>query len=362
MVSKKIALALPDLRPGGAEQVAIYLMRHFLAAGHCVEMVLMQAEGELLAEVPAAVPIIDLKADRIRNAVRPLARYFRNARPDAVQVSMWPLTVAAIIARRLAGSPARLVISDHTMLSKHAGREPIQRAALRASTRLLYSWADARVVVSEGAADDVAKLSGLSRQSFEVIYNPVFSNVTETTPRIEAMWTGADGRIIAVGSLKPEKNHQLLIRSFAKVRETRAAKLMIVGAGTLDAELRHTANSLDLDDDVIFTGFQSNPWPFYASADLFALSSDYEGYPLVLIEAMMSGLPIVATDCESGPREILDDGRFGTLVSVGDEAKLAEGMLKELASPHPAGMVQKRAFELSGRSTADRYLQLLLGN
>ena len=205
MTARKIALVLPDLRPGGAERVAIHLMRHFLAAGHRVEFVLMRKKGELLAEVPAEVPIVDLNASRIRNTIVPLSRYFRAARPDAAQVSMWPLTVAAIVARRLARSPAQLVISDHTTLSKHAGAQPMQRAALRASTRLFYPLADARVVVSEGAAMDLAHLSGLSRERFDVIYNPVVSNLAETTPEIEAMWGDADGRIITVGSLKAEK-------------------------------------------------------------------------------------------------------------------------------------------------------------
>jgi glycosyltransferase involved in cell wall biosynthesis len=358
---KKIALVLPDLRAGGAERVAIHLMRHFLAAGHRVEFVLMHKEGELLAEVPSDVPVVDLGAGRIRNAFGSLIRYFQRARPDAAQVSMWPLTVAAVLARALARSPARLVISDHIALSKQYGDKPIVKAALRASTRLFYPLADARVIVADAAADDLARLSGLKRESFEVIYNPVVPNVSHTTSEVETMWRGADGRIINAGSLKPQKNHALLIRSFARMRLKRRAKLMIVGAGPMERDLRNLAASLRLADDIVFAGFHANPWPYYASADLFVLSSDYEGYPLVLIEAMMSGLGVVATDCESGPREILDNGRFGRLVPVGDEAALAEAMLEELTAPDRAALLQKRAAQLSGPDTADRYLDLLLG-
>lgn len=363
IAGKKIALVLPDLRPGGAERVAIHLMRHFVAAGHRVEFVLMRRAGELLAEVPGAVPIIDLGAERIRNAVRPLARYFRHSRPDAVQVSMWPLTVAAIIAHRLARSRARLVVSDHIALSKQYGGTPMVIAALRASTRLLYPLADARVLVAEGAAQDLARLSGLPRESFEVVHNPVFvpDRSIEPKPEVEVIWGAADGRIINTGSLKSQKNQALLIRSFARLRQARPARLMILGAGALEAELKDLAQSLGVADDVIFAGFVANPWPYYASADLFALSSDYEGYPLVLIEAMLSGLPVVATDCESGPREILDNGRFGRLVPVGDQAALARAMLEELAAPHSPALLQKRAEQLSGPETADRYLELLLG-
>ena len=130
------------------------------------------------------------------------------------------------------------------------------------------------------------------------------------------------------------------MRSFAKLRERRAAKLMIVGGGPLEADLRRLTGSLGLIDDVIFTGFQADPWPYYASADLFVLSSNYEGYPLVVVEAMRSGLPVVATDCESGPREILDGGRFGRLVAVGDEQALAEAMQAELEHPTASGCLR----------------------
>jgi glycosyltransferase involved in cell wall biosynthesis len=112
---------------------------------------------------------------------------------------------------------------------------------------------------------------------------------------------------------------------------------------------------------ILLPGFTTDPWPHYASADLFALSSDYEGYPLVLIEALRCGLPIVSTDCESGPREILGGGRFGTLVPVGDEVALAEALKQALAQPRDAAALRARAEQLSGQSTSDRYLELMLG-
>jgi glycosyltransferase involved in cell wall biosynthesis len=217
--------------------------------------------------------------------------------------------------------------------------------------------------VAEAAAQDLAGLSGLRRDRFEVVHNPVFppDAALKTSPEIEALWGAANGRIIHVGSLKREKNQTLLIRSFARLRQARPARLMILGSGALEHELKDLARSLGVLDDVIFVGFQANPWPHYASAELFALSSDYEGYPLVLVEAMLSGLPVVSTDCESGPREILDGGKFGRLVPVGDEQALADAMQAALDHPTAAKALVKRAERLSGRSTADRYLELLLG-
>jgi glycosyltransferase involved in cell wall biosynthesis len=363
MEARTIAFVLPSLGGGGAERVAIRLMHHFRAAGHRVEFVLMEKKGELLAEVPEGVRIVDLGASRVRQAIGPLVRYFRATRADAVQVRMWPLTVAAIIARALARSRVRVVVSDHAVLTRHFAGRPLTLAALGASVRLFYPRADARLLVASAAADDFARLSRLPREDFEVIYNPVDEPPADAaaTPEIEAEWGDADGRIITVGTLKAQKNHALLIRSFARVRQQQKAKLMIVGAGPLEAELVELAESLGLADAVIFPGFVPKPWPYDASADLFVLSSDYEGYPNVLVEAMRSGLAVVSTDCESGPREILDGGKVGRLVPVGDEEALAAAIVQELRAPHPAEAVRARAEELSGASTADRYLELLIG-
>jgi glycosyltransferase involved in cell wall biosynthesis len=363
MSSKTIALLLPDLRVGGAERVALSLMRSFRAAGHRVEFVLMDKKGELLSEVPSDVRIVDLGARRVRHAIRPLVRYLRQSRPDAMQVSLWPLTVAAILARRIARSTARLVVSDHAALSKQFAGRPLTLAAIGASVRLFYRRADARVMVATAAAEDLARLSGLPRECFDIVYNPVERPADRIGPtsEIEAMWRDADGRIITVGTLKAQKNHELLIRSFARVRESRPARLMILGSGELETHLKQLAASLGIGDDVIFPGFAADPWPYYASSNLFALSSDYEGYPLVLVEAMRCGLPVVSTDCESGPREILDGGKFGRLVPVGDERALAGAMMEELEKPHFAGLARERAEQLSGAGTARRYLELLLG-
>ena len=363
MPARRIAFLLPDLRAGGAERVAVRLMRHFRAAGHEVEFVLMQRAGELLGEIPEDVRIIELGTTRVRNAVGPLVRYFKENRPDAVQARMWPLTIAAIIARRLARSKTRLVVSDHAVLTRHYAAKPLTLALLRATVRLFYPKADVRLVVADALGEDFARLSGLPRSSFTTVYNPVDAPPSKvgTTPKIEALWSDADCRIITAGSLKDQKNHALLIRSFARVAKFRAAKLMIVGDGPLETDLKNLAASLGVSDRVIFPGFVADPWPYYASANLFVLSSDYEGYPNVLVEAMRCGLAVVSTDCESGPREILDGGRYGRLVPVGDENALAGAIDAELNAPHDPDLVRHRAEEISGADTAQRYLDLLIG-
>jgi glycosyltransferase involved in cell wall biosynthesis len=346
------------MRGGGAERVALRLIDDFLKAGHEVDLVLLQKIGELLPLLPPEVRVFDLAAPRVRNGLRPLVRYFRERRPHAMQISMWPLTVIGIVAHRLARSQARLVTSDHAALSKHfPPSRPFVYRSLTWSVRLFYPLASARIIVAKEAADDLARISGIDRRSIEVVYNPVGEAPADvrSTPEIEALWDGAERRIITVGTLKAQKNHQLLIRSFARAFRGEPVKLMILGEGELRQAVEALAAELGVADQLLFPGFTTDPWPFYASADLFALSSDYEGYPLVLIEALRSGLPIVSTDCESGPREILDGGRYGTLVPVGDEAALATAMKEALVRPHDADALRARAEQLSGQSTSDRY-------
>ena len=364
MPGRTIAILLPDMGMGGAERVALRLMRSFMQAGEQVHLVLMQKTGELLDEVPADVRIFDLGAARVRHAVRPLARYLKVHRPHAVQARMWPLTVAAIIARRLARSRARLVVSDHNMLSDQYPPGSLGRAALRLTTRLFYPLADVRLAVAHAVADDLARLSGIPRERFEVVPNPVDDPPAnlKTGPEVEALWGEAGARLIMVGTLAKHKNQALLIRSFARLLRHRPdAKLMLVGDGPLKEELKELARELGLSDRVILAGFRADPWPFYASADLFVLSSDREGYPNVLLEALQSGTPVVATDSGGGAREILDGGRFGRLVPVGDEAALAEAMEDALSAPTAREQLLERAAALSGPAAARRYLELLLG-
>jgi glycosyltransferase involved in cell wall biosynthesis len=354
--AKRVAICLPDMGGGGAERVALEIIRELLEAGHKVDLVLVRARGELLPLVPSAVRIIDLGASRMLGALAPLTRYFRRERPDAVQVSMWPLTTIAILAHRLSRSRALLMTSDHIAFSHAGGWDKL---VIRLTAGPLYRLADQRVVVSSGTAQDLSELTGLKRDRFELIYNPISPprNI-RSTPDIDRLWEGAKTRIIAVGSLKRAKNHALLLRAFARLgRED--AKLMILGEGPLRGDLEALAAELKIADDVIMPGFAIDPWPFYASASLFVLSSDWEGFANVVLEALAAGLPVVSTDCPSGPSEILDRGRFGRLVPMGDEAALAEAMNRALDDPGDLEAGKARAASFS-KGSARRYRQLLI--
>jgi glycosyltransferase involved in cell wall biosynthesis len=358
---------MPNFGGGGAERVGLRLARDWVGQGYEVDLLVLQNEGPLRELVAPGVNVIDLGADRIRRGFFPLVRYLRERRPHALHAILWPVTALAILARGCARVPTRIVTGDHTFLSNQHSHLPLTMALLKATTRFVYPHADVRVIVAGEAADDLAAMSGMRRDSIEVIYNPVEGPPpgTASTPAIEALWRGARGRVITVGTLKSPKNHLRLVRAFKTVAAAAPdARLMIVGEGPLEGEIRALAAELGIADRVILPGFTSDPWPYYASADMFVLSSDYEGLPLVLIEAMRAGLTIVSTDCKSGPREILDGGEYGRLVAQEDEAGLARAIVEGLAEPTDPERMRARAEALSrgnGSEPVRRYLELMLG-
>ncbi|BAY51880.1 putative glycosyltransferase [Thermostichus vulcanus NIES-2134] len=358
----RISLLLPDLRGGGAERLGLVLAEEFVRLGHEVEFVLMRAEGELLAEARRGYPIVDLNAPRARNVVPVLARYLRTRRPDALIAAMWPLTALAPIAALIAGFRGKVLVSEHCTLSQqYASWGKLHSFALQFSTCVGYRLASVRVGVSHGACADMAALSRMALDCFETIYNPV-RLAKQPSPEVlqaaDALWGTGRPRILTVGSLKDQKNHALLLRAFAMLPRPEA-KLMLLGKGQNEAALRTLAAELGIADRVIFAGFHPDPAPFYATADLFVLSSDYEGFGNVIVEALSFGLPVVSTDCPSGPAEILAEGRFGCLVPVGDAPALARAMDAVLDSPVDRDALRQRAADFAPEIAARKYLDLL---
>lgn len=358
-MSKRIAIFLPNLTGGGAERVALASAADLAGRGHRVDLVLAEARGELIPLVPPSVRIVDLAAHRLLAALPALVRYLKAERPEALHGVMWPVTVIAIIAHRLARSSARLVVSDQVALSRQVtgGR---QRRLLDWTARLFYPLADVRIACSMAAADDLAALSRIPRERIEVIYNPISPPARiAANAAAEALWPGTGPRIITVGNLKEQKNHALLLDAFARL-DRADARLMILGQGHLRDRLEAQARALGIADRVVFPGFAVDPWPYLASADLFVLSSDYEGFPLVLAEAMQAGLKVVSTDCLSGPAELLDGGRYGRLVPCGDPRALAEAIDAALADPADPVAARARAEAMAGASQIARYAELII--
>lgn len=359
-MKRRIAFFLPDFGGGGAERVQLAIIRHLLAKGHEIDLILAFEGGVLLPLLPPEVRVIELRARRLIGSFPGLVRYLKAERPWSLQAIMWPCTVIAAAARMVARSSTRLLLSEHSTLSRQYPG-PRKRLALQATIRLFYPRADRVISVSKGAAADVERLAGMPPGSVEVVYNPMdLPSPLPDAALAGPKWLGACPRLIAVGRLTAEKNHDLLLRAFALLLGSHPdAALIILGEGELRPRLEERRRQLGLDRKVHLPGFVLDPWQLLVSADLFVLSSDFEGMSLVLIEAMHAGLRVVSTDCQAGPAELLDGERYGRLAPVGDAEGLARAMREELAAPRNPERQRARAREVTGLANLERYETLL---
>jgi glycosyltransferase involved in cell wall biosynthesis len=356
---KRVAFVLPDLRGGGAERLTIDLMAGFVERGVAVDLVLQSAVGDLLPLVPDPVRIFDLAAPRLRYALTPLRRYYRQESPSGAIVAMWPLTVVGTLAALGLRPRPRLVVSDHCPVVQQYAGQPMAQIALRASLPWAYRLADGVVAVSAGLGRQIAGIALLPESAVTTVYNPVPAPLRSGAAS-DKIWRRVGARrILSVGALKEAKNFPLLIEAFALVAEREDAVLAIVGEGEMRPALEALAARRGLAERIFFPGFTTTPGDWYAGADLFVLTSDYEGFGNVLVEAMHCGLGIVATNCVSGPGEILRGGKWGRLVPPGDAHRLAEAILEAL-SDRPDPVAQRtRAAEFSVERAVNAYARLL---
>ena len=359
---KKLAIFLPSLYGGGAERVMLRVAEGILARGNFVDLVLAKVAGPYLAEIPKSARLIDLKASRVLSSLPSLVRYLRKERPDTM-LSGIHANVIALWARSLACAQTRVVISIHDTLSYQTRYNTDLRVRLEPwLTKVFHRWADGIIAVSAGVADDLSRMTRIPRNIIRVIYNPVITPEMRAISQvpIEHPWFkhGEPPVILATGHLTAKKDFPTLIKAFSLVRETREARLLILGEGIERTAIEALVKQLGLRQDVGLPGFVVNPYPYMAQARVFVLSSIWEGLPTVLIEALFCGAPVVSTDCPNGPREILRDGQYGQLVPVGDSVNMAKAIEKALAGkmPHPPDESWK-PFELD--NVMDQYISVL---
>jgi glycosyltransferase involved in cell wall biosynthesis len=256
------------------------------------------------------------------------------------------------------------VVAEHFDWSASPKARPDPTSAsFRCQTHLTYRLADARIAVSSGVADTIARIARVPRDSIVVVHNPVtpLPPDGDADPAILAAWgKGGRKRLVAVGSLKAAKDYPTMLHMVAKVRPHADVDLLILGEGAQRAALEALIRELGLQDCVTLAGFAPNPQAYLRQADLMVLSSVGEGLPTVLIEALACGVPVVSTDCPTGPREILWDGRFGDLAPVGDSDALALAVVSALSRSHDPQALIERSKDFSIDVAADRYLELLL--
>jgi glycosyltransferase involved in cell wall biosynthesis len=343
-------------------------LAHGLADNGCnVDMVLAQMEGEFLSDLRESVNVVDLKASRALTSLPALVRYLKKEQPVAMLSVFGYVNIVAIWAWRLAAVNTKLFVNEQNTVSQEAGNASSWRQRMTpVLMKRFYPMADGIVVVSNGVRDDLAQLTDIPRQDITVIYNPsvVGAKVLEKAQApLDHPWfmPNQPPVLIAVGRLEQQKDYPMLINAFAKVRQTKPARLIILGEGRGRSSLEALIKERKLEGDVSLPGFVINPYTYLARASLFVLSSRWEGLPTVLIEALCCGMKVVSTDCPSGPKEILKDGKYGQLTPVGDVEALAQAIKVSLENSSPSPPPESwQPYEVG--TVVNQYTKLLLGS
>lgn len=360
---QRLAIFVPSMAGGGAERGALKLAEGLAERGFDVDLVLAAADGPRMREVPCQVRVVDLRARRVATSLPALARYLRRERPSAIASVLDHANVVLLWACRLARYQGRAIVIEQNTLSVAAknGRSFRARVMPRVVARF-YPWADYVVGVSTGVIDDLAGYVDLGPEKTRVIFNPIVTSdlVEKAAARADHPWfTNGTPVFVAAGRLQPQKDFPTLFRAFRRVVDERPARLLVLGEGPERARLEALVEELGIGERVQLPGATANPYAYMARAAAFVLSSRWEGLPTVLVEALSCRVPVISTDCPSGPREILADGRYGALVPVGDVDALARAMSSALDGRLPKAPPESwRPYELD--AVVDQYVPLMV--
>ncbi len=365
-IGHRVCIFIPSFGDGGVERMLVNAARGMAEQGAEVDFIVRHAGAPYLEWLPRGVNVLEFGDAGRRELTRRLERHLGERRPRAVVSAKGLDDNIALAAKGAAPAGTRFFLRPGTAVSARLDNRrthPLRRWWKLRRMRHLYARADGVIAVSHGVAEEIRQATGIDADRIRVVRNPNITPELETLARepVEHPWLGEDQPplLVAMGGLRRQKDFPTLIRAFAHLRAERPARLLILGRGRQEDRLRELAQRLGVGEDVELGGFAANPYPYLARASLFVLSSLWEGSPNVLTEALALGTPAVATDCRSGPREILQQGRFGPLVPVGDAPALAEAMARTLDDPLPAATLRSATEAYTMERSARRYLEVL---
>lgn len=346
---KKIAILLPSLKFGGAERVALNLAGAFKELGVTTEFILMSKEGEFLDEALTNFSVVDLKCNKTYKLPIKLLNYLYKNRPDVLLSSFWKLNLCACLTKPLV-PPVRLLLWEHAPPSM-SSNSPKWLYAISAS--LMYQLANKIVAVSNGVNSDIVRWTLGLRRKLRVIPNAIKPPASFLAPQCK---TNDEKKVIWVGRLDEPKNPGLLLEAFALVNFKQKLTLTFVGDGPLRFALEQRCIDLGLNERVNFAGFHPNPYEEIVGSDLLVLSSDWEGFGNVVIEAMLAGLRVVSTDCGQGIHDILLKNQYGTIVPYNEKFLMAKAIEYELTTYHAENDQIKGAQRYLPRNVAQQFL------
>lgn len=324
MKNKHIAIFIPTLAGGGAEKAMLSLAEGLLSRGYMVDLLIKQKYGALISDIPDSLNVINFNVPVMRNTLRPLRQYIKKKKPDVLISALNLSNLVAILGTRMLKRKPRVIITVHGLISRE---EVIYQKLLdRVLFGFFFPQADRIVGVSEVCVQDMISYLHLPESKVKVIYNPIldaeFDLKVDQPFRIDRLLEENKKIILNIGRLEPVKDHYTLLQAFKLIRNNFDARLIILGEGPLEGQIRDWVKKMDLIDQVLLPGYVQNLPPIFSKADLLVNASLRESFSNVIVEAMACGCPIVSTAC-GGPEEILDYGNFGHLVPIGDAQSMA---------------------------------------
>ena len=351
------------MKIGGAQKVALVLANEISERGYEVDLVILNGCGEYLTYLVDDVNLINMNSNRAYRTLPKLISYLRENKPLVMLSFMEIDNILSIIARIFSFINVKLIINIHALLSlekRHSNNLNYKMSITLA--RYLYPFAHGIIGVSQGVVEDLVTRFGISRYRCKTIYNPIGS-IHEKSYHINSLLSVGKHSlrplILSVGTLKKSKDFQTLIRGFNLVRSVRDCHLVILGEGDERTNLEELIRELHLQNDVLLPGSVDDSFPYMERANVFVLSSIWESFGLVLVEAMAAGTPVVSTDCPTGPSEILNDGLYGELVPVGNPKRLAKAIIKTFDYPIDSKILEKRANDFSAEKIIPQYISYI---
>lgn len=348
------------LNLGGVGKMSINIARELIKRGYKVDFYLSKEEGEYLNQIPKEVNIFAGNGS-VKSSFFSFVRYLRKESPDAVISARDYLNIASIIAVKLSFLETKSITTVRTDYSEIPDNSLFTKLMVLIG-RSIYKYADQIVAVSNGVAENHARRMGLDKNDIKIIHNPAYQQgeLNRTDVELHPWFSNPNIKVvIGVGRLTEQKNFSLLIKAFDSIKNKNDLRLIILGEGEQRDELVKLVKRLNLNEFVYMPGFVNNPSDYVEQASLFVMSSSWEGFGNVIVEALGVGTPVVSTACKSGPAEILENGEFGKLVPVSDCNMLAKAMEDMLNNPTPKKKLIKRAKEFSVENITDQYLKLI---
>lgn len=357
-----VAFFLPFLGGGGAERAVLEIVRQLIRRGIAVDLIVTRSGGEFWNSVPSEVRLVNLKSWKTLTCLPKLVRYLKHRRPVVLISTLAIGNIVSLFTKKYFIRNLKLIVRHENTFSMQ-----YKYSRLRIRLRILkwlFPVADSIATVSKDSAEDLKNSVPRSVNLVTYVPNPVVNSALFEKARspLKHPWLKDSKEvpiIMACGRLVPQKDYSILLKAFAEFRQSRIARLMILGDGPEKLQLINLAQDLGIQEDVEFSGFQSNPFSYISRAQVFVLSPHTEGLPTVLIEALACGTPVVSTNCPSGPREILENGRWGTLVPVGDWKALARAIEEALDHPPDPTKLIARALQYSSTASINRHFKLL---